>query len=123
MNLATVVDILKVGLAGLVFLLMFLSYRLLAAEQARPAPRSAMLSSARRFAWICVLLISLVAGSTLFERVYLSSGESAGSAKLESCRQSLLRLQTLSAQEESNVASLRTLIANHVAACEPAFER
>lgn len=122
MSLRTVVDILKVGLAGLVFLLMFLSYRLLAAEQKQASPRPAILSSAKGFAWTCVLLIVLVAGATIFERVYTPGRDPAVTKQLEACRQSLLRLQTLSAQNDSNVANLRTLIANHVAACTPALE-
>lgn len=122
LNLGVIVDILKVGLSGLVFILMFLAYRLLATEQKMEVPRRAILSSIKGFAWTCVLLIVLVAGMTVFEQVYLPDKGAALARELEQCRGSLLRLQSLSAQGESSVADLRTLIANHVAVCSPALE-
>lgn len=122
MNLSVVADILKVGLSGLVFLLMFLAYRLLATEQKMSSPRLEILSSARGFAWTCVLLIILVAGTAVFERVYAPGPNAAFTQQLDGCRKSLLRLQSISAQDDSNIAELRTLIANHVAACGPALE-
>lgn len=121
-NLTMVVDILKVGLSGLVFLLMFLAYRLIAAEQKVAAPRPSILSSAKGYAWTCVLLIVLVAGTGVFELVYLPDQDPALTRQLVECRNSLLRLQSLSAQGDSNVAALRTLIANHAAVCSPALE-
>jgi hypothetical protein len=122
MNLSMVVDILKVGLSGLVFLLMFLAYRLLATEQKMSAPRAAILLSVKRFLWTCVLLILLVAGTEGFERIYKPDRGAALTRQLEECRESLLRLQSLSAQGDLNVADLRTLIANHAAVCSPALE-
>jgi hypothetical protein len=122
MNLALVGDILKVGLSGLVFLLMFLAYRLLATEQKMAAPRPAILTSVKGFAWTCVLLIVLVGGTAVFERVYQPDRGPALTQQLETCRESLLRLESLSAQGDSSVADLRTLIANHAAVCKPALE-
>jgi hypothetical protein len=122
MNLELVVDILKVGLSGLVFLLMFLAYRLLATEQKMATPRPEILSSAKGFAWTCVLLIVLVAGTAVFEQVYLPERGTALTQQLETCRESLLRLQALSAQVDPSVADLRTLIANHAAVCNPVLK-
>ena len=122
MDLTMVVDILKVGLSGLIFLLMFFSYMLLATEQKVASPRPAILSSVKDFAWTCVLLIILVAGIAVFERVYIPDRNPIFTQQLEKCRDSLLRLQTLSAQSDSNLFNLQTLILNHAAVCNPAFE-
>ena len=42
-----IIEILKIGLSGLVFLLAFLAYRLLAREQSRDEPNSKMLRNVR----------------------------------------------------------------------------
>jgi hypothetical protein len=119
----SVVEILKVGLSGLVFLLMFLFYRLLEREQKKTTPDAAILSSAKGFSWTCVFLILVVAGTSIFER-YLNPGPTpALSEQLKECQLSLRRMQTLAAQGQSDATTLRTLIANHVAHCEPALQQ
>jgi hypothetical protein len=66
----SVVEILKVGLAGLVFLLAYFGFRLLAKEQKRENPRDGMLSHVCRFMWICVVLAILVGGVEVVERIW-----------------------------------------------------
>lgn len=53
-----IVDILKIGLPGLVFLLAMLSYRLLSKEQEKPKPDPGILSAIRNF--MCINVISAV---------------------------------------------------------------
>lgn len=60
-----IIEILKVGLPGLVFLLSAFSYRLLAREQGKSRPNHDMLESIKHYMYINVLLAILTAMSPL----------------------------------------------------------
>ncbi len=57
-----IVPILQTGLAGFSFLLAFLSYRVIAREQQKEAPRVVVLKSAHRYFYLCIVL-AVVVGS------------------------------------------------------------
>jgi hypothetical protein len=59
MEKLNIIEILKLGLPGLVFLLATLSYRLLSEEQDKPQPNPSILKSIRNFMWINVVLAVL----------------------------------------------------------------
>ena len=64
-----VVDILKLGLPGLVFLFAFLAYRLLRQEQQREGqPRPELLAEIRRFQYVCLIAAVLTIVASLLHR-------------------------------------------------------
>lgn len=63
----SIVEILKVGLPGLVFLLSWLSYRLLNKEQCKEKPKISILKAIKNFMYVNVVLAILTATSPLFE--------------------------------------------------------
>ncbi|RMI00773.1 MAG: hypothetical protein D6681_11160 [Calditrichaeota bacterium] len=88
-----VVDILKVGLSGLVFLFTFLAYRLLQQEQQRGEPRDKILQSIYRFMWMSVLLAFLVGGFDLLKWLTSDNGNEEQLAGLKQQFQQQLMLK------------------------------
>jgi hypothetical protein len=60
-----IVEILKIGLPGLVFLLSLLSYQLLSKEQQKPKPSATILRSIKQFMYINIFLALLTASAPL----------------------------------------------------------
>ena len=69
-NLDIVVDILKIGLSGFVFLLIFLAFRLLRKEQNVDKPRPILLKKISQFMWISVALAIIVGFFSLAEHSF-----------------------------------------------------
>ena len=114
-----IVEILKVGLSGLVFLLAFMAYRLLALEQKKKKADPKFLRNVRLFSWQCVFLVLLLAGINIFERVTpLPPG-----VEIRKCRESMLRLESLSSMEDQSAEDLRLLIQNHIETCDGILTR
>lgn len=67
-----IVDILKIGLPGLVFLLAMLSYRLLSKEQEKPKPDPDILSSIRNFMCINVISAMVTLVSPMIDHVFFN---------------------------------------------------
>lgn len=67
-----IVEILKLGLPGLVFLLSTLSYRLLSKEQEKKHPAPDMLSSIRNFMYINVTLAILTLISPIIDNTFFT---------------------------------------------------
>ena len=63
-----VIEILKLGLPGLVFMLSILSFRLLGKEQGKPSPNVRILGSIRQFMYINVGLAVLTVAAPLVEK-------------------------------------------------------
>lgn len=78
------VEILKMGLPGLVFLLSLFSYRLLSREQHRTKPSLPILKSIRQFMYINILLAILTMSAPVIESnfLYKSSAVFSVEAKL-----------------------------------------
>lgn len=74
MDNLNIVEILKIGLPGLVFLLSMFSYRLLAKEQEKEHPKPAMLNSIKRFMNVNVVLAVLTLVSPLADRLWDVNG-------------------------------------------------
>ena len=70
-----VIDILKLGLPGLVFLLSAFSYKLLAKEQEKDKPSPAILQSIRQYMLVNVLLAVLTMASPIIDNRYFSKNE------------------------------------------------
>jgi hypothetical protein len=114
-----IVEILKVGLSGLVFLLAFMAYRLLALEQKKKMSDPNILRNVRLFSWQCIFLVLVMAGINIFERVTPLPPH----VEISKCRESMLRLESLSALEGQSAEDLRLLIKNHVATCNGILKR
>ena len=67
MSLDVVLEILKLGLPGLVFLFSFLAFRLLAREQDRERPRTQVLAQIKTFMGLNLVFALLTFGSPLAE--------------------------------------------------------
>lgn len=67
-----VIEILKVGLPGLVFLLSVLSFKLLNREQEKNSPSQIMLKSIKHFMYINIFLAVLTAGAPFIDKKYSS---------------------------------------------------
>lgn len=70
MDNINIIDILKLGLPGLVFLLSLLSYHLLTKEQARDAPNDKMLSSIKQFMYVTIFLAILTMVAPLVDKYW-----------------------------------------------------
>lgn len=66
-----VVEILKVGLPGLVFLLSFLSYRLLSKEESKETHSPKMLQTIEHFMYVNIFLAILTATSPLLDFLFI----------------------------------------------------
>jgi hypothetical protein len=63
-----IIEILKVGLPGLVFLLALLSFNLLSKEGARDHPRLSLLKAIRNFMYVNIVLATLTLASPMLDR-------------------------------------------------------
>lgn len=70
-----VIEILKLGLPGLAFLLSLLSYHLLTKEQSNPQPNGNILVSIRHFMYVNIFLAVLTMAAPIIEKNYLRSTE------------------------------------------------
>mgnify|MGYP001616164869 CR=1 FL=1 len=70
-----IVDILKLGLPGLAFLLSLLSYHLLTKEQEKTSPSARMLKSIRQFMYVNIFLAVLTIAAPIIDKY---SGGSPG---------------------------------------------
>lgn len=67
-----IIEILKLGLPGLVFLLSLFSYKLLSREQDKPSPNTNMLRSIKSFMIINVLLSILTLAAPVIDHKFFS---------------------------------------------------
>ncbi len=70
-----IVEILKLGLPGLVFLLSILSFKLLSKEQGKVRPSPSILKSIRNFMFINVALAIMTLASPVVSSTFFSSNE------------------------------------------------
>jgi hypothetical protein len=83
MNDISVVEILKVGLSGLVFLIAFLGYHLLRKEQERDEPRDTVFKTVLAFIVLCFIMALMVGGLELIKFFSDSNSHSQESATKE----------------------------------------
>jgi len=70
-----IIEILKLGLPGLVFLLAAFSYKLLAKEQEKDKPSLDVLKSIKHYIYVNVLLAVLTVTSPIIDHKYFSSSK------------------------------------------------
>jgi|SRR5215469_9791776 len=113
-----VVDILKVGLSGLVFLLAYMSYRLLS----RANTGSTSLRNAQRFMIFTLVLTLLVVISSIVD-VYLKKRDASSAHDLGRCRDAVARIETAGRDPRTTLEELRATVNNQLPACAPLFEK
>jgi hypothetical protein len=113
----SVVEILRVGFSGLIFLLAFLAYRLLAKEQVKNDPDTRILNaitSYRAYTLIAALITVLVTVTSLvLEERGLSSVIQSGGRR---CHRQLEQLDTILTQNPT-LEELRTAAGAEVEVC------
>ena len=99
-----VVEVLRVGLAGLAFILAFLGYRLLALEQAAKEPRPERLRASRTFMFQCITLAVIVG---IFELIPAILPKAIDESEVARCRDSfdLLKEQMQRAENYGHLSS------------------
>lgn len=113
-----VVDILNVGISGLVFLLAVLTYLLLKKEQEKPKPVAQMMRMIKLFMGMCVGLAVLVAGIT----VWTALGPGRARTSAQRCQESLNRLQTQRTLPDATADDLRAALQLHDGHCRAFVE-
>lgn len=71
-----IIDILKMGLPGLVFLLSMFSYRLLTKEQDKEHPSPAILKTIKQYIYVNVALAMLTMASPIIDYKFFGAGSS-----------------------------------------------
>lgn len=111
-----VLEILKVGISGLMFLLAHFSYRLISQEQQRPVPSDKILKNIRYYMAFCLISATLVG---VLSTIPLFWSHSRGTA---SCRDSMSRLRTSASASNVTSDDLRAGIEVHATTCSTLFE-
>jgi hypothetical protein len=112
---SVIVDILKLGLTGLVFLLMFLGFRLLSKEQQKTEPNVFVIKRASLFVWQSILVACLVAGAEIGHRFVDQKAINTGAAPR--CLEELGSLYLVSKHPAQTIDTLRSSIQNTWIAC------
>ena len=114
MQLDYVVQILQAGLAGLAFLLAFLSFKIISKEQSKEIPRSEILQSARNYFVMCIILAVIVGGFQVTQYLLESKDE----LRLSECRDSF---EILSSREDraTSIEDMSRAIQEHIGVCGP----
>lgn len=108
-----IVEILKLGLSGLVFLLTLLTFRLLKIEQGKNNPRENILKSIKSFSRVTLIAALLVGVFGLLEIIYRPTS----SHNCDTCIESLETVIELAGSPNQDVESLRGLIRNQIQPC------
>lgn len=107
-----IVPILQTGLAGLAFLLAFLSYRIISAEQNKDKPRTQILESARNYFILCILLATVVGGFQVTKHLL----SPIDNKLLSDCKDSFTLLRSREERAESS-QDMRNAIILHLEKC------
>jgi len=108
-----VVDILKLGLTGLVFLLMYMGYRLLHQEQLKEKPDQELLKKASLFVWQSIAVACLVAATELAGQI----SNRYFIEKPEACMKEISALNLVSQHPSQSIDTLRSAIRNTWLVC------
>jgi hypothetical protein len=115
----TIVEVLKLGLSGFAFLMMWFSYLLLSAEQRRNEnPRPGIVRAVYVFMVASFAFAVLVASNATFGLIQQSANARL-EGQIAQCRDRLEVLESLSRLEKQSVEDLRVAIGQSVGLCEP----
>lgn len=119
-----VTDILKIGLSGFVFLLVWFAYKLLRREQEKKTPSTRILTSVRNYLWMSVILAVLVGTFGLVEKLVPppETDLQPYEIQLQDCRDSFTRLETFSQRENVKPDAVLKVIGRHISTCKPTYQ-
>jgi len=117
-----VVEILKVGLSGFVFLLSWMAYRLLRAEQSAKARDANMIHAINRYMWQSFFCAILVGGFSLADH-FLGQQQKAQQSLVNSCADSLNRLDTYMQLPNISERDFRAAVSKNVSSCSSLTEK
>ncbi len=109
-------EVLKLGLTGLVFLLMVMGFRLLHQQQRAKQPSEKLLKRASLFVWQSILVACIVA-AVQFGSLLLAHDSTTSQKKLQSCIEEIESLNRVSMHPEQSTETLRSAIRNTWTAC------
>ena len=113
-----VIEILKVGLSGFAFLMMWLSYLLLKAEQKREQnPRPGFIKAIYVFMALSLSFAVLVAANAAFGLMRQLDHDQF-QEQVANCRDELEELQSISMMEDQSVNNLQAAIIRAVGQCD-----
>ncbi len=113
-----IIEILKIGLSGFAFLMMWLSYLLLKAEQKREQdPRPGFIKAIYVFMALSFSFAVLVASYAAFELIRDLDHEQF-QEQVAKCRDELGELQSISMMEDQSVNNLQAAIIRAVGQCD-----
>ncbi|ARD44450.1 hypothetical protein [Colwellia sp. PAMC 21821] len=109
------INILQLGISGVAFVFLAMSYTLLRKEQEREQePRDKMLSSIRQFSILSFAFAILVAGIGVYD-----NKTQASDSITVSCQNALDRAEVLSAtKSDYNLDTLHELLTNTISSCK-----
>lgn len=110
-----VVAILKVGLPGIVFLLAYMSYRLLIRADIESKSATST-QNAQRFMIFAFLLTLLTVLSSTFD-VFASRQKRIAKHDIGRCRDAIARIETAARDPEISLEELRATVNNQAPAC------
>lgn len=114
-NVSWALEILKLGLSGLAFMLAYLGFRLLSQELRRKTPNEKTLHTVRVYTWQTLLMAVLVAVMSIVTLILKPPGASE-------CRDSLSELDTISNQTKLTLSDLRSAVTLHLGKCDKVLE-
>lgn len=112
-----VIPILQTGLAGLAFLMAFLSYRIISTEQGKDEPRSQILNSARNYFLLCILLAAVVGGFQIAKSHFVT----IDAKQISECKDSFILLRSRRERAET-MEDMRNAINLHLEKCGTLIE-
>jgi hypothetical protein len=110
-----VVDVLQLGLTGLVFLLMYFGFRLLSQERGKRSPNAEVLKRGSLFVWQSILVAILVGAVEIGHRL-IDRDERPGE-QLSACRDEVASLNRVSTHSAQTTDTLRSAIRNTWTVC------
>lgn len=116
-----VVDILKVGLSGLAFLLAYMSYRLLSRVGTQSASPGSLQNAQRFMTFTLVLVVLVVVSSTL--DLYVKKEGASSLRDIGQCRDAVARIETASQDDRMTLEQLRATVNNQLPNCEPLLKK
>jgi outer membrane murein-binding lipoprotein Lpp len=114
----SVVEVLKVGFSGGVFLLYYLAYRLLRAEQGVNRPNRERGKLVRLYCWLSLCGAVLICTGSL-----VSGNSKRNQSDIENCLSHLRTLNTSSKQMEMNASDLRSQMSAVSGSCITTLEK
>lgn len=109
-----IVEILKLGITGVAFVFLYMSFKLLKGEQSKDSPRPTFLKAINRFNWMALVFILIVGGFSITEMILSSEHETTMN---EPCLDGIERLKEI-IQVTDDPDVIKQAVRNSLQPCE-----